>query len=152
MTKYLTDEQMGNTPTKYLTAEQMAADAGPASWISGGARTVASGLTEGGPLHIAMAPIILGVGFLLVRAAVIKSKPLAESEVARRALGVWPRLMIVFSFIWSALVIGGIAWLNNKGAQIQASLPLAFWTFGPLLALWVVYFAAKWVRQGVKVT
>ena len=100
---------------------------------------------------VTMAPIVLCVGFLLVRAAVIRTKPAAEREVARRALGVWPRLMIVFTFGWSGLLTAGLAWLVGEGAQIEASSALAYWTFGPILTLWMIYFAAKWVRQGAKV-
>ncbi len=103
-------------------------------------------------LLIAMAPIVAAVGFLRVRAAAVRSTPEAERENAQRALGVWPRLIIVFTFIWSGLLTAWIVFLLSLGTQIEASLVAwVGWTFGPLVALWMIYFAAKWVRQGAKV-
>lgn len=102
-------------------------------------------------LLISMAPIVAAVGFLRVRAAAVRSKPEAERENARRALGVWTRLMIVFTFIWSGLLTAWIVFLLSLDTQIEASLVAwAGWTFGPPLALWISYFAAKWVKQGAK--
>lgn len=110
-----------------------------------------SGLQGAVLLLISMAPIVAAVGFLRVRAAAVRSKPEAERENARRALGVWPRLVIVFTFIWSGLLTTWIVFLLSLDTQIEASLVAwAGWTFGPLVALWMIYFAAKWVRQGVK--
>lgn len=47
MTRYLTEEEMGLPSKKYLTDDQMEKPADPEGWVSGGARTVASALTEG---------------------------------------------------------------------------------------------------------
>jgi hypothetical protein len=59
--------------------------------------------------------------------------------------------MKVLTVIWSGLLTAWIGFLVSLGTQIQASLAAwAGWTFGPLVAFWMVYFAAKWVMQGAK--
>ena len=115
------------------------------------AEPVTSGPQGAVLLLIAMTPIVAAVGFLRVRAAAVRSMPEAGRKNARRALGVWPRLMIVLTFFWSGLLTAWIVFLLSLGTQIEGSLVAwVGWTFGPLAALWMIYFAAKWVRQGAK--
>lgn len=145
------DEKSSDTGTRWSSAPP-AEPTGPGFMATAEdvAKSVASGLTEWGPMHVTMAPIVLGVVFLASRAAVIRRHPKEQREARRRELGVWPRLMIVLSFMWSGLLTLAIAFLNGKVGEIGSSLPLAYLTFIPVLALWMIYFAARWVRQGAK--
>lgn len=97
---------------------------------------------------VVLSPVALVAAFLLVRAIAIRSRPLAEREAARRVLGVWPRLLIVLSCFWSCLLLGLVAWVAAHGERVYPTWQMFVVTIAPLLGMWVIYFAARWIRQG----
>ena len=113
------------------------APAAPAGW----------GGTLAGGLDVTLSPILLFAIFLLVRALLKGKRPSGADKTAKWHLGVWPRLMIVLSIFWCA-VLTGFVMLVNRGANFEATFPLLLWTYVPICVLWSFYVGARWVRQG----
>ncbi len=113
----------------------------PVSW-QGTAAVVATLLT--------LSPIALGVGFLAARAIAIKNRPDEQSKEAHHRLGAWPRLLIVVSFFWSAIISTALFFLFDKLWTKADLIQVACLALAPLVLLWLIYFSAKWIMQGAE--
>ena len=111
-------------------------------WLDGTVRTPANVAVA-----IAISPIALGVGFLCVHAIAFRSRQHANTTSA--SLGGWTRIVIVLMFVWSALVTGVVVMIKAEMTS-GSTLPLASATYAPIVALWLLYFAVRWVRAGFR--
>jgi hypothetical protein len=96
---------------------------------------------------ITLSPIALGIGFLCVHAIAVRSRPHANTTSA--SLGGWTRIVIVLMFVWSALVTGLVVIIKAE-MTTESALPLVSVTYGPIVALWLLYFAVRWVHAGFR--
>lgn len=108
-------------------------------------REIQNKIAEG----FALSPIAICIAFLVIRAIYIFSTPKELREMRRKKLGAWPRFLIVLSILWSITIAVFLAVLiNYVNPEIIFGWPLINLTYGPLVAIWLLYLAARWVRQG----
>ena len=99
------------------------------------------------PVVITLSPIALGIGFVCLHAIAIRSRP--HANISAASLGGWTRIAIVLMFVWSALITGLVVMLKAEMTAGSTS-QLVSVTYGPIVALWLLYFAVRWVRAGFR--
>lgn len=121
----------------------------PAQPISsiGALEDVAKSVAANQPALLSLSPVAICIALLLIRSAMITKRATSGYH-----LGVWLRLMIVLTIAWS-LLVAGLFFVANVAPNLNdwpSILPIINLTYGPLVVLWLIYLAGRWIRQGAQ--